>query len=115
MATTARCPIGGEKIDESAARVNGAITLAVLALAMLTPARWLIAYLIVDFTLKVFAGFAYSPNCWAARHVANAMKLTPYMIDEAPKRFAASIALFMSVASFVAYYGFESLTGFYVP
>lgn len=128
----ARCPISGELIDENAARVNGAIVLTLLLVSALTPAKWLLAYLAADFGIKVFAGFAYSPNCHVARIIANALDLPRIMSDSAPKRFAATVGFLMSTAALVAFYfggpvlfmgivavfgvcaGLESLAGFCV-
>lgn len=84
-------------IDESAARFNGAITVLVLAVAVATPYHWVLGYLVLDFAIKVFAGFAYSPSCKLAAALANAMHLQRKMVDSAPKRLAAIIALFMSL------------------
>lgn len=103
-ATAQRCPIGGEMIDEKAARINATITVIVLVAALATPYHWLIGYLVVDFSLKVFAGFAYSPNCLVSRFIANSLHLEKQMVDSAPKRFAAMIGLFMSALSLIAAY-----------
>lgn len=128
----ARCPIGGELIDENAARINGAIVLIVLVASVLTPAKWLLAYLAADCAIKVFAGFAHSPNCHIARFVANALDLPRSMSDSAPKRFAAAVGMLMSIAGLLTAYlgslpaflgvvgvfgicaGLESLAGFCV-
>jgi hypothetical protein len=110
--TPTRCPIGGEKIDESAARVNGAINVVILASAIVFQAPWLLAYLLVDYLLKLTVGFAGSPNCWLAHKIANALKLEHEPVDSAPKRFAAIIAVIMLTAGLVLAYGFGSMAGF---
>ncbi|MDZ4169769.1 MAG: DUF4395 family protein [Coriobacteriia bacterium] len=97
-----RCPLGGEMIDESSARINATLTCALLLVAALTPYRWVLVYLVVDFALKVFAGFARSPNCMAAGSLASWLRLKRTMADSAPKRLAASIALFMSSLGLLA-------------
>lgn len=96
--------MSGESIDESAARLNGAITLTLLAVSVVTPAKWVLAYLAMDFGVKVFAGFAYSPNCHAAKWLANALRLPRRMTDASPKRFAATVGMVMSLAGFIAGY-----------
>ncbi len=109
----ARCPISGDTIDENAARINGAIVCALLLIGVLTPAKWLFAYLALDYGLKVLAGFAYSPNCLMARFIADAMRLSSRMVDAAPKRFAATIGMLMCIAASIAGYT-TSYTVFYV-
>lgn len=99
-----RCPISTEKVDENAARINGALVVAVLIVSLLTPYRWLLAFLVVDFALKVFAGFASSPVCKAARLVAEGAGLPRRMTDSAPKRFAAVMGLLMGTAGLVVAY-----------
>jgi hypothetical protein len=113
MATGASCPISGEMIDESSARVNGGITLTLLAIGTLTPYHWILLYLAADFAIKVFAGFAYSPNCWIAGRVARALHFEPNMVDAAPKRFASIIALCMTLGALVSVYGFGAYAFFY--
>ena len=97
-------------IDQSAARLNGVITVAVLVAAIATPYHWLLAYLVLDFAIKVFVSFRYSPSCRVASFVADLLHLKRRPTDSAPKRLAAIIALFMACAGLavsqfpVAYY-----------
>jgi hypothetical protein len=100
------CPVGREKIDATAARINGGFVAAILVIAMVTGAPWLIAFLIVDILIKVSAGFAYSPMCAITRGISQRLRLQSRPIDSAPKRFAALIALTM---------GFVSITLAYAP
>lgn len=108
-----RCPISTERIDENVARVNGGIATTVLAVALLTPYRWVLAYLVLDYALKVVAGFAYSPSCRLANLIARGLRLPERMVDSAPKRFAAVIGLAMSALGLVAAYGFPAASAFF--
>lgn len=95
-----RCPISGEAVDERAARTNAALVVGLLAISAFTDAApWALAYLAADFALKVFAGFAYSPNCAIARALVTLLRVPPRMVDASPKRFAASMGLLMSTAA----------------
>lgn len=115
MNNAARCPIGGEQIDDNAARINAALTLFVLALGVLTPSSWLIAYLVVDYAIKVFFGFRYSPNCRMAQVIAEDLHFPKQMVDSAPKRFAAVVALLMSaLALALAYLAPQAKWAFFV-
>jgi len=103
QSTRQRCPIAGLKVDERASRVNGALVVLALALAAFTPYWWFVAYLAIDFAIKVFGGFAFSPNCIAAGAITRGLRLAPLWIDFAPKRFAAMVGLLMSSAAVVAH------------
>lgn len=109
---TVRCPIGGEKVDETAARVNAFLVVIVLTTAIVTGSPWLMGYLILDYLLKLLLGFACSPNCLIARVVVSALRLEKRPIDSAPKRFAALLALIMSTIALVMAYTFHSMFWF---
>jgi hypothetical protein len=87
------------RIDEMAGRINGMIVTVLLVVALLTQSPLVIAYLLADFTLKVFVGFSTSPNCRLARLIARALHLPKRPIDAAPKRFAATIGLALSIVA----------------
>lgn len=98
-----RCPISGEAVDERAARTNAGVVVVLLLLSTITDAAPLIlAYLAADFALKVFAGFAYSPNCAIARTLVTLVRVPARMVDASPKRFAAVMGLLMSTAALFA-------------
>lgn len=109
----ARCPVGTERIDESTARVNGAIVVGVLLLSLVPAFRWLQLYLLLDFGIKVLLGFAYSPNCAIAGAVAGALKLPVATVPAAPKRFAGAVAMVFIVAAMASWFALGSATGFY--
>jgi hypothetical protein len=92
-AAGATCPISSQKVSGSAARVTG-----LLAVALFTPARWVLALLAVDFAIKVFLRFRFSPLCVVSRLVGRMLRLSPQLVDAAPKRFAAALGLGFSLA-----------------
>jgi len=92
------CPISGVKIDASAGRVNGVLTTALLVVALVTPARWVLAVLAVDFAVKVFVGFRYGPLCLLSQVIARAACLPRRKVDAGPKRFAALMGLVFCLA-----------------
>jgi len=98
------CPISGKLIDAHAARVNGAITIVVLAVAAFTPAKWVLIPLAADFFVKAALGLRTSPLCRVSRAVVTALRLTPQLEDEAPKRFASGIGFVFSLGSVIAFY-----------
>jgi hypothetical protein len=95
------CPISSEKVNASAARINGLLVTALLAVALFTPARWVLLVLALDFAVKVFARFRYSPLCTVSRLISNALGLPARPVDAAPKRFAAALGLIFCSAGLV--------------
>jgi len=85
-------------INQNAARLNGVITVAVLVAAIATAYHWLLVYLMLDFAIKVFVSFRYSPNCRVVSFVADLLHLETRPTDSAPKRLTAIIALLMACA-----------------
>jgi len=107
-----RCPVGSERVDEHAARINGAITVVLLGLSFVPQLRFLQVYLLADFAIKVFAGFAYSPNCYLARAIAAALRLPITPIPAAPKRFAGAVALAFLSCSLYSWFVAGSIVWF---
>ncbi len=114
MSGNERCPVGGERIDENTARVNGAIVVLLLLVSLVPELRWLQLYLLVDFGIKVFAGFAYSPNCAIARLIAGLLNLPIRSVPAAPKRFAGAVAMVFLAAAMVSWFALGSEVAFFV-
>jgi len=112
--TNERCPVGSERVDEHAARINGAITVVLLGLSFVPQLRFLQIYLLADFAIKVFAGFAYSPNCFLARAIASVLRLPITPIPAAPKRFAGAVAIVFLSCSLISWFVFSSAVWFAV-
>lgn len=114
IATADACPISGATIDASAARVNGMLVTALLAVALLTPARWVLFVVLLDFTLKLVVGFRLSPLCFIARHVSAWLKLPPRFVDIAPKRFAAGSGATFCIAGILSGIVLDAQLAYYV-
>jgi len=71
--------------------------------------RFLQAYLLADFAIKVFAGFAYSPNCFLARVIASALRLPITPVPAAPKRFAGAVVILFLSCSLISWFVFGSV------
>jgi hypothetical protein len=103
----AACPVSQLKVSATAARINGMIVTALLAVALLVPAPWVLAILVVDFSIKVFAGFRVSPICALSRALAGGLHLPTRPVDQAPKRFAAELGLVFSSVGLVLGLAFD--------
>jgi len=96
MNTNAICPISNKKIDENVARLNGAITVVLLAIFLLTQNIFPILFLIIDFFLRSAELSAYSPLANLSKFVINAFGIKKNPINAGPKIFAARIGTFFS-------------------
>ncbi|NCS97467.1 MAG: DUF4395 domain-containing protein [Candidatus Pacebacteria bacterium] len=101
------CPISFKKIDENVARLNCLASLFLVIAGWLYPAIWL--FLIVSFFLRAYA-IELSPVYRLNQIIIRVAGIKPYMIDRAPKLFAAKIGLFMTILVYAFYY-----LGFQIP
>ena len=88
------CPISKTQIDGNVARLNGFISLIIIALGTYNNLFWIL--LTLDFILRSFI-IKYSPIANFSKLVLNNTKIIPNPIDAAPKLFAAKIGLIMSI------------------
>jgi len=88
------CPISKTQIDGNVARLNGFISLIIIALGTYNNLFWIL--LTLDFILRSFIT-KYSPIANFSKLVLNNTKIIPNPIDAAPKLFAAKIGLIMSI------------------
>ena len=99
------CPISKNKIDGNVPRINGLITLIIIALGAYNNIFWIL--LTVDFLLRGFT-MKYSPIANFSKTILNSLNVSPKPIEAAPKKFAAKIGLMMSIMLVII-----SLMGFY--
>lgn len=87
----ALCPISTRKVNERAVQLNAALTVLAMLLFLLTPHKWLIGVLFVDFLARGFLNPAYSPFSAISKTVVRILKIRPAMVNAGPKEFAAKI------------------------
>jgi hypothetical protein len=97
MAT--ECPIN--TVDEHAARIVASIAVVLAAFSLWEPARFLIALLAIDFTLRGFVSRRYSPLRFVAKSITGALGWEPKPVYAPPKRFAAQIGATLTIAATV--------------
>lgn len=92
------CPVSGEKINESVARIAAffVIIITIVALAFKLPV--LLLALAADFALRAFTTGAYSPVKYASKQLFKLSWLSSKTGDAAPKKFAAGIGFVFSLA-----------------
>ncbi len=106
MNSKAICPISNKKIDENVARFNGAFTVLLLVIFILTQNIIPIVFLLFDFFLRSAELSAYSPLANFSKLTINSLGVKKNPINAGPKIFAARIGFIFSVLILIS-----SLTG----
>jgi uncharacterized membrane protein YccF (DUF307 family) len=92
------CPVDFIKINENKARLTAFFVL-VLTLVYLRTGVWLImAFLVVDFSLRTFNLGKYSLIGFVSDAVIKQLNIKNKPVDRAPKRFAAGVGLVFTAA-----------------
>lgn len=103
MATELECPVDFITVNENKVRLT-ALSVFILAVVYLLTGTWIIpAFLTVDFFLRGFNFGKYSLLHIVSDKVIQLFSIKSKPIDQAPKRFAAKIGFFFSIAILAAH------------
>lgn len=91
------CPISSIKINEKSARLSALFVILSVLLFLFTPIKWVIYFLIADFSLRASGNAKYSPIAFSSKKLTELLKLKPSMTDAAPKTFAAGVGTIFCV------------------
>ncbi len=106
------CPVSVKQINERIARSNAILTFMFTLVFLLTPAKWIIYILAVDFIMRAFIDSSYSPFSILGRFIVTRINIEPKLINAGPKVFAARIGLFLTAATIVLYLTGFTMTGY---
>lgn len=95
------CPISAEKVNKPIVRLTGFLVASMALLYALTGNAIVLVILGVDFLIRAFSIFKFSPLSYIACGVATIFKIKPQMIDKAPKLFAARVGLVFTVSALI--------------
>ena len=98
MKSTAFCPISARRIDEHIARLNGAQTVLLLTVFLVSGSIISVVFLLIDFSLRSGNMSRYSVLSFLSKTVAQSVRLKPALINAGPKIFAARIGLVFNIA-----------------
>ena len=98
------CPISERKVDENIARLNAIFTFLITAAFVLSPFKWIIFILMVDFLLRRISNGQLSYVTQVSRLTSGALKFKKVSINAGPKLFAANVGFFLSILIAVFYY-----------
>lgn len=97
------CPVSVRQVDEKVAQMNAALVVCSLMLFVVTPYRWFILILAMDFFIRGFLDPSYSYYSAASRSILHIFKSNPSMINAGPKIFAAKIGFAFCCMGFLFY------------
>jgi len=102
MATELECPVDFITVNENKVRLT-ALNVFILAVVYIIVPNWMIpAFLTIDFLLRGFNFGKFSLLNLLSDKEVQLFSIKPKPIDQAPKRFAAKIGFFFSVAILAA-------------
>ncbi len=90
------CPVNERQINENVTRLNALVTVIVASMFLVTPYRWIIFILPVDFLLRSFWSGRFSPVGTVNKWIVKVFQIGESLINEGPKIFAAQIGLALS-------------------
>jgi hypothetical protein len=85
------CPVSFKQINENVVRINAALAFFSILLFLLTPLKWIILIVGVDFFIRGFLNPQYSIFANISKKILTLVKSKPVMVDAGPKLFAAKI------------------------
>jgi hypothetical protein len=89
------CPISLERIDANFVRIIALQIITVSLLLMFTQELIYALILLFDFGVRILNYKKFSPFAYLAKLVINVLNIKPKLCDEAPKRFALYVGIFM--------------------
>ncbi len=97
------CPISDDRINKSVVRLTGFFVAVTAIVYIVTLNPWLLVFLGVDFLIRAFSIFRFSPLSLVACGIIVGLKLKPTLIDKAPKLFAARVGLLFTLVGLGLY------------
>ena len=98
------CPVSDKRIDERAARINGAITFLLAVSFLATGSIIPVIFLAADFFLRSGDYSKYSLIAVSSRNIVKYFNLSEVLINAGPKIFAARIGLVFSSIILLSYF-----------
>lgn len=87
------CPVSDERVNENIVRLIAFEIVILTAFTLLTGAWVIAAAMTIDFALRAFSKGNASPLKIFTNIIAGTLRLSPRMIDAAPKRFSAGLGM----------------------
>jgi hypothetical protein len=95
------CPVSAERLNKRACRVGATLTAALLVLFFLTKAWPLMVFVLLDYIVRVFTRWT-APIALFVNWALRALRISPVLMDKAPKVFAWRVGFLMAAAATAA-------------
>ena len=95
------CPVFGERVNKRACRVGATLTAALLIVFFMTNWWPVIALVLLDYVIRVFSNRA-APIALLANGILRVLRVSPVVMDKAPKVFAWRVGFLIATAATVA-------------
>jgi Domain of unknown function (DUF4395) len=92
------CPVSLKQVNETTVRIIALLVTGLMLVAVLNDWFLVAFFCTIDFGIRAFSSGHYSLLRWLARMLTPMFAQKPRMVDTAPKKFAASIGFFLSLA-----------------
>jgi len=105
------CPVSPERVDENMVRATALGVIITMGAFFMTGYEVFPAMLAVDFFIRAFTKFKFSPLSWLANLLVVSIGTHPVWIPKAPKLFAARIGFLLTLLTWVsAMFGMSTLS-----
>jgi hypothetical protein len=91
------CPISPMRLSEATVRLTGLLMAALIGVYAVTGAGVVVFVLLVDYGVRAFTRWPYSPMSWLASQLVRTLHVPDRTIDKAPKIFAARVGFLFAV------------------
>jgi len=96
------CPVDFISINENKARITAFFVLVLTLVNIKTGFWFLMAFLLIDFTMRTLNLGKYSPLGFVSDAVIKQLSIKNKPVDRAPKRFAAGVGLVFTAAILIS-------------
>ena len=91
------CPISTDRVNSRLTKVYSIFTFSIISVFLFTPFKEVIFISAADFIIRIFFGVKYSPVCSMIKFGLKAGNVSTYMVNAAPKKFAAKVGMLFTV------------------
>ncbi len=98
------CPVSKDRVNKNIIRMTGFMVALTVVLYVITKQPLIIGFLALDFIIRAFSIFKFSPISLIACGINIAFKVKPKLTDKAPKLFAARVGVLFTSVSFLLYF-----------
>jgi hypothetical protein len=105
------CPISFKQVNERAVQINAALAVFSIIFFFLTPYKWILLVLAIDFFIRGFLNPSYSFYSAISKAILRIFKIKPLMVNAGPKIFAAKIGfIFCCMIAIFYLFNFQKIS-----